>query len=277
MSIKSFVMLTGLGAWSRLLPDKAAGWLIDKFLTPMPWRKPAPEPSGMRTDLPDGGVLWSDPGGGKNALLVHGWSGHRSQFGPIADRLRATGYAVHLLDPPGHGASHPQRSNPARFAKAIAEAAGHIGPLDLAVGHSMGGGALMHLACGEAPLLANRLVVISAPHGVKHPIEAIARQAGFGRQAARLFFQGVENEVGLSREAFDVLPRAAAARVALLIVHDREDPQIPFSHAEDLVRAWPNAQLAETRGCGHNRTLGSDRALEAVARFSRNPDSSAAA
>jgi pimeloyl-ACP methyl ester carboxylesterase len=41
----------------------------------------------------------------------------------------------------------------------------------------------------------------------------------------------------------------------LLVIHDREDKQIPFGMGKAIAAAWQGAELLSTRGLGHNRIL----------------------
>lgn len=261
--MKNTILRMYFWLWSRVAPKTAGRWLATRFLTPSERHQPDPQ-NAKRQDLANGGVLWSVGDGAMHALLIHGWSGFRAQFDAISDLLLQEGYTVHLIDPPGHGAASPGRSNPARFATSIREAVALIGRPDLAIGHSMGGAMLLHLAIGDTPHVAARLFVVSAPHGVRHPLTATAKMLGFGNHAARAFFSAVEQEVGLPQDDFDILPRARNAKIPLCSVHDRNDPQIPFAHASELSRQWPNSELVETQGAGHNRTLQAPKTLAAI-------------
>ncbi len=44
-------------------------------------------------------------------------------------------------------------------------------------------------------------------------------------------------------------------RTAGLIVHDRKDRIVPYSHAKELSTAWPSARLFDTHKPGHSRIL----------------------
>ena len=37
----------------------------------------------------------------------------------------------------------------------------------------------------------------------------------------------------------------------LLVIHDRQDDTVPFSHGADIARSWPGATLIGTTGLGH--------------------------
>jgi pimeloyl-ACP methyl ester carboxylesterase len=49
----------------------------------------------------------------------------------------------------------------------------------------------------------------------------------------------------------------------LLVLHDRDDAEVPCAHGETLAAAWPGARLHRTSGLGHRRIL---RDPEVVAR-----------
>ncbi|MEM7438580.1 MAG: alpha/beta hydrolase [Pseudomonadota bacterium] len=270
MSIKFTLIRAAFSVWSRITPATASKWLVRKFFTPEVWRKSYDAPSGKRVDLAGEGVLWQDREKERTALLVHGWSGHSSQFSEIEKLLRRLGFSVHLLDMPGHGASKHQRSNPARFAQTIDEAIKVTGPQDILVAHSMGAVGLMYssLALGlELGKVAQQLIFVSAPRGVDPALKLVTKQAGFGQKAAHLFLDAVDAEVGVKRSDFDFLKRAAAANVPLLVIHDKDDPLIPVTHAHEIASAWPGAAILQTEGLGHYRTLKAEATLQAIEKY----------
>ena len=55
--------------------------------------------------------------------------------------------------------------------------------------------------------------------------------------------------------------------VSGLIVHDRDDREVPYSEAEALSAAWPQAQLLATSGLGHSRVLGDATVVRAISEF----------
>jgi pimeloyl-ACP methyl ester carboxylesterase len=54
-----------------------------------------------------------------------------------------------------------------------------------------------------------------------------------------------------------------------LIIHDRDDRDIPATHAQRLQDAWQNAQLIYTEGLGHNRILRDPAVIAAAVDFLR--------
>ena len=54
---------------------------------------------------------------------------------------------------------------------------------------------------------------------------------------------------------------------ALLIVHDRLDREVSFTHAERLAEAWRQARLHATTGLGHRRVLRDESVIAEVVEF----------
>jgi pimeloyl-ACP methyl ester carboxylesterase len=42
---------------------------------------------------------------------------------------------------------------------------------------------------------------------------------------------------------------------AALVIHDRDDADVPFSHGEEIVGAWAGSRLESTSGLGHRALL----------------------
>jgi pimeloyl-ACP methyl ester carboxylesterase len=41
----------------------------------------------------------------------------------------------------------------------------------------------------------------------------------------------------------------------LLVIHDRDDKEVPFDVGRHIAESWPNAELVATEGLGHQRIL----------------------
>ncbi len=95
-------------------------------------------------------------GSGPPVVLVHGLTGNRDDWGPVARRLLNDGFEVIAVELRGHGDSTPGRDGygPKRLAADLAQV---LSALDLRgvtlVGHSMGGIAILTLAL-EHPIVA---------------------------------------------------------------------------------------------------------------------------
>jgi hypothetical protein len=64
----------------------------------------------------------------------------------------------------------------------------------------------------------------------------------------------LRRRLGLAVEDVD-LARRGAGDAAVLVVHDRDDREVPWGDGHAIAAAWPGAALVTTRGLGHRRIL----------------------
>jgi len=70
-------------------------------------------------------------------------------------------------------------------------------------------------------------------------------------------------------EQLEVHRRLPALGLPALIVHDLEDPDVPWSEGERYARYWPGARLLSTQGLGHRRVLSEPAVIAASLAFAR--------
>ncbi len=68
-------------------------------------------------------------------------------------------------------------------------------------------------------------------------------------------------------EDLDVAELLAQSDSLGLLIHDRDDREIPFSDAEAIAQRWPAARLVATEGFGHRAILRQAAVWEVVADF----------
>ena len=54
---------------------------------------------------------------------------------------------------------------------------------------------------------------------------------------------------------------------AALLLHDREDEEIPYAESEEIAATWPGARLVTTSGLGHRKILKDEATLAEATRF----------
>jgi pimeloyl-ACP methyl ester carboxylesterase len=194
-------------------------------------------------------------------LLVHGWGGKAAQFFSFVGPLLESGFEVIAFDAPAHGASSGSFASGPAFARVARMIAG--GPLHGIIAHSLGGSAsAIALAQG---LSANRVVFLApvASIGplleefirlrqVPEPVTAKLRERFAARYSAEIV------SVPLMARRFDA---------PVLIFHDPQDHDLPFSHSEAIAAAWPGAALIAASGAGHWRIMRDHSVIERSIRF----------
>jgi pimeloyl-ACP methyl ester carboxylesterase len=249
-----------LGRISPVLAARLARRLATRPVrAPQRAAPPGAEPITFRFGL--AGLRWGDRG--PRILAVHGWEGRASQFRGLGERLAARGYQLIAIDAPAHGRSAGAEANPIVFADALVEAAAELGPLHAVVGHSMGGAAA--LLAQARGLRVARSVAIAAPAALSDVLKRLSRGFGLPARAARHFFAQMQRHAGEPVETIDVTA-LEGVHGATLVVHDRDDPVIPFADGERIARTL-QGELVETRGLGHRDVLREPSVLDRIAIF----------
>jgi pimeloyl-ACP methyl ester carboxylesterase len=108
-------------------------------------------------------------------VLLHGLWMRGPVMSPLALRLQAAGFAVHLF-------SYPTRQRPsAANARSLAEFVAALGePVVHCVGHSLGGLVLRHYAASDEPARPGRFVTLGTPHRGSFAAGRVARLAPGG-------------------------------------------------------------------------------------------------
>jgi pimeloyl-ACP methyl ester carboxylesterase len=247
-----------VAALSAVAPSLAASVAERAFLTPPRHPQPAHEATALASarvsrvdaDTPITAWTW---GHGPAVLLVHGWGGRGAQLAHLVAPLMASGYSVVTFDAPGHGQSPAPRSSLVAFVDAIGAVSRALGPVRGVIAHSIGAAASA-VALRDG-LRADAAVFLAPPADLTLHADMILETLGFGRRARELMRERVERRLGVSWSTLDVAAFAPAMRTPLLVVHDRDDAEVPWQEGAMIAQAWPGATLSTTSGLGHRRLL----------------------
>lgn len=261
----------------RLAPRRTADRAAQLFATPFASSRSralaAQGDAEMRRDeLHIGGetiatYVWGDPASQPYALLAHGWSSFGLRFLPWVEGLRALGYAVVAFDQPGHGRSSGKLCTLPEFAATIRAIGRHYGEAALAVGHSLGGAALV-LAQDE-DWHAHRLVLVAPAADMVDATSRYFRLVRVGEHLRQAFYDWLLRRTGISVGQLEVHRHLPALGQPALIVHDLEDADVPWSEGERYARYWSGARLLSTQGLGHRRVLDAPEVIAASLAFLR--------
>ncbi len=208
-------------------------------------------------------LIW--PTDGPNVLLVHGWNGRASQMGAIADPLNDAGFEVIAIDLPGHGASPGNTSSLPVSAQALLDAQHHFGPFHATIGHSFGGAASL-LAISQG-LQTQAAITIGSPSKLEWLLDLYAEFLNFNPAATQKLAKLLEKKLGADIwQRCDLEIQGPTLTTPGLVIHDTEDKEVPFYHAEMISKAW-SAQLLKTTGLGHRRVLRDKKTIAAIVNF----------
>lgn len=267
---------TGLRLLSPHAPALAAMWAERLFLTARRYERPFWERQALvgarrgKVDYEDTFLptwTWSPPNGdgARTVLLVHGWEGRGSQLASFVAPLLAQGFRVVTFDAPGHGDARAPRASVVDHARAVAAVAKQMGPIAAVVAHSVGGAAT--LLATRFGLEAERFALVCPPRSPRDFVKGFSKFFALEPGVRDAMVARVESRYGVKIADLDVERDAARLFAPLLVVHDREDPVVPFADGRALADAAPFGMILETHGLGHRAILRSEDVIGSVARF----------
>ena len=209
--------------------------------------------------------VWGDPINQPYALLVHGWSSFALRFSPWVARLRAAGLAVVTFDQPGHGCSTGDLCTLQDFVATILAVGRRYGNPTVAIGHSLGGAALT-LAQTE-DWHAKRVVVIAPPADLEAAADRFMQFVRLGSHLRERFLSWLEHATGKRVHEFHIREHLRSLGLPCLIVHDMDDPEVPWGDGELYARHWHNSRLLTTQGLGHHNVLDAPEVIDATVAF----------
>ncbi len=211
-------------------------------------------------------------GKGPIVLLVHGWNGRGTQMGGVAEKLVAAGYRAIAFDAPGHGRTPGNYSTIFRIVDAVNAINKEIGPIKGVVTHSFG--AMVITRALREQLDTDRVVCINPAtqlsflkesfYGMLH-IAPATKQA-FEKLLEENHSADIENVISADLNAREL-------SVPALIIHDKDDSEVPWQQGEILSKAWPGAHFIQTQGLGHTRGLRDSEVIARVVNFISNASS----
>jgi pimeloyl-ACP methyl ester carboxylesterase len=256
-SPRLWAIRTAFRTVGAVAPTLAARWAETLFCTPPP-RRDGDEAflaTGERFTLASqgqqlAGWQW---GSGPTVVLVHGWGSRAGRLGLLAAALVESGFRVVGYDAPAHGASTGRFASLPEFARALGDVAEAVGPIHGMVGHSLGGAAVaMAMRHGVA---ARRVVLIAPPADVRIFSDLFARSLAIPPAVQQTMHRNLERRLRIVWDDLHIPSVVRELPAAALIIHDRDDTDVPFAHGEEIVGAWAGSILESTSGLGHRALL----------------------
>lgn len=277
-SLQLDLIRKGVSLSQKISPDLAGKIAGQLFLTPQRYKQPEWESELLKTAEETriiAGVrvwLWGD---GPNVILAHGWSGRGAQMGRFVEPLVKAGFRAILFDGPAHGPAHrstlrtglslKRRTNIFEFSEVILQIEKQYGSTYAIIGHSFGGAASA-LAIHRG-LKAQKLIMIATPSDLLKVFDSFSGFLNLSRESKSAFQKYVELDAKHAAQDLSPLEIAKDIYAPTLLIHDPLDREVPFSHAERALKAWPNAEICAIEKAGHYRILKNDQAIQMAIAF----------
>jgi pimeloyl-ACP methyl ester carboxylesterase len=201
----------------------------------------------------------------KKVLLVHGWSGRGTQLVKIADELLKSGYSIVSFDAPAHGKSPGNNGIMTDFIAAIIEIDKQYGPFDAAVGHSLGGMSILNAI--KQGLKLKSAAIIGSGDIVHDIIEDFVAKLELNPNFANRLRLHFEKKHGGKMSDYSAYRAAENTEIPLLVVHDKDDPEVPVKASIHIHQHLLNGSLMLTERLGHRKILGSHDVIDRVVKF----------
>lgn len=272
MKLSRFQMLW-MSTWpflSRFFPKWVAHMAELTFLTPERVPRPPSEMDFFNTAKKYkiqnriAAFEWGSPDK-PVVLLVHGWSGRGTQMAAFAKPLTESGYRVVAVDGPAHGDSDGQLTHVGDFAQFMIDIQKDLGPFRAVIAHSFGAGCSVLSA--SRGLKVEKLVIVAGPSRYERVVQFYLDAIKISERSRKYFLESLANRVKLPVSEMNVGVIGRTLNLPALIVHDKEDKEVPIIAAEDIKRNWPHAELIVTTGLGHRRILKDPIVVDAVKNF----------
>ena len=266
-----FGIRTAFRTVGRVAPAQAAMWAEEVFCRPPRARVRPSEQEFLTTGKPfelpisTGTLAAWEWGAGPTVLLVHGWGSRAARFRVLAPLLVDAGFRVVAYDGPAHGRSPGKRTSLPEYSAALVEVASLLGALHAAVGHSLGGAAIA--VALHRGLRLERAALI-APFGAPPEfIDRFAKLIALPRPAQERLVANLEKRLGLRFQDLHIADLARTLHTPALVIHDRNDEDIPLKEGRAIATAWPGSEFVETEGLGHHAIMRDAGVARRIVRF----------
>lgn len=252
----------------------AAKYATQLFITPLKHRMPKREfhmdketeqtrlfvPSIMKTI-----VIYRYGNSDKKILLAHGWSGRGTQLVKIADHFLKLGYEIISFDAPAHGKADGKTTSMPEFIASIHEIGKEFGPFEFAIGHSLGGMALLNAV--REGFQTKKLVSIGAADVITDIILHFTRTLTLKDAVGEKMKAMLDRQFGRDINYASAHSAAKEVHIPTLIVHDEHDADVPVNCAYAIHNELPNGAIHITKHLGHRRILGKNEVIQKIEGF----------
>ncbi|MDR9751350.1 alpha/beta fold hydrolase [Pseudomonas sp. SZMC_28357] len=192
-------------------------------------------------------------GHGRRVVLAHGWNSRGSHLAHWVEPLLGAGFSVTLYDAPAHGTSPGEASSVIHMGRALLSLCQAIQPVYAVIGHSAGSAAILWALNNGLSLDAS--VHLGGPASLGPMLRSFLRTQQASPELAVAFMEWVETFIGQPISEANLGNLRHGLLHPALIIHDLDDPVVPYADADALHRNWPFSEIIQVRELGNSRIL----------------------
>ncbi|GAA3523451.1 alpha/beta hydrolase [Aquimarina addita] len=255
-------------------PFLASRFAARLFLTPFKYKRPERERKMAQESIKEhitikkidrDVVVYTYGTSHKKILLAHGWSGSGTQFSMLAEQLVAHGFSTISFDAPAHGEATGKTSNMPQFIETIHQLEQTHGPFQAAVGHSLGGMSLLRAV--KDGLSINALAIIGTANSITEIISDFTRNLQLDKKTGGLLKNYFDTLYGENLDNYSGAVSAKEVKIPTLVIHDKNDVDVPYSAAYEISDALVKGKLLITENLGHRKILGDPQVISKIIEF----------
>lgn len=258
----------------KIVPKVAHTIAWNLFFSPFKFKRPIRENkvfetakiSSITVDSKEVKIFEWGKSGNPIVVMAHGWSGRATQFFRFITPLVAKGYHVVSFDAPAHGLSEGKSTNILEFYQVLSHIGEKIGEIKVGIGHSFGGVSLLYAK--KEGLKLDSVVMIASPTIGEDILTSFRKKLNASPQTSVALRKMVIKKFNLDFE--EITACELAKTISLknhLIIHDKNDLDVPYYNAEVLHKINPTSELLLTKGLGHTRILRDDQVVDSTLKF----------
>lgn len=201
----------------------------------------------------------------KKVLLIHGWAGRGTQLYKIAKTLVDKGYETISFDATAHGDSEGKTSAMPEFIASMFEIEKEFGPFDYAIGHSLGGMALLNAV--KDGLQFKKIAIVGSGNSITGICNQFVSRLGLKQRVADLLKKRLDKVLGQDSEVLSGYVAAKSVQIPTFVFHDTDDADVPVSCAYEIRHNLVNSKIKITEGLGHRRILTNQEVIDEISSF----------
>jgi pimeloyl-ACP methyl ester carboxylesterase len=257
-----------------LSPLLATHFAIKLFKTPIRFKTPESEKlmsenaEKKQVYIPeiDKKILVYTKGNSKRkVLLVHGWSGRGTQLFSIAEELLKNGFMTVSFDAPAHGKSSSKTTMMTEFIASIKFLEEKTGPFEIIIGHSLGGMAVLNSVDGT--IKVKKIISIGAGDIITDIIKVFVGKLELKPIIVNKIKTHFYKKFNKNIDDYSGSYAAKNVNIPTLIIHDKEDKEVPVSCAINIRQNLKQGELLITNGLGHTRILKDKLVINKIIEF----------
>ena len=201
----------------------------------------------------------------RKIILVHGWSGRGTQLVKIADELIKNDFSTISFDAPAHGKSNGNSSILTEFIVCIIELEKQFGPFEFAIGHSLGGMAILNAI--REKLIIKKAVLISSGDIIQDIIDDFIKKLKLKSEIGIKLKEHFEEKYNMEMDYYSASRAAKKIEIPILIIHDLKDEDVNVKAAYNINKKLIKSEIMLTEGLGHRKILGNSEVIKKIVKY----------